>query len=174
MNKIYICISRVNQSQRIADQYLLVSLLAGLLLSLLLILVDVKVAELIGLLASANNADPVTELVLLQKLLGQVLDVTLAVMLLGTDSDDRLFTTNRDDFAEITGLYGDLDAVMEVVLEGGNVKDLVGDGAGAVDGELDRGSGGYFLHDEVSRCAQKSRKGYRLGHEKFYVLTRVR
>ena len=43
-----------------------------------LVIVDLEVAELIRVLGGGNNAQPVSQVVLLQVLLGEILQVTLA------------------------------------------------------------------------------------------------
>jgi hypothetical protein len=70
-------------------------------------------------------------------------DLNLAVTLLG----------NSDCVAEVSGAALDLDAVVEELLEGLDVEDLVVDGLRAVDDELLRdlglfraGGGGSLLH----------------------------
>ena len=50
--------------------------LVGLLLSIF-ILIDVEVSELIAVLADGNDTQPIAELELLQKSLGQVLQVSI-------------------------------------------------------------------------------------------------
>ncbi len=42
----------------------------------LLVLIDVEVSQLVGVLAVGNDTEPIAELVLLQELLGQVLQVS--------------------------------------------------------------------------------------------------
>jgi len=43
---------------------------------------------------------------------------------------------NHDGIAQVTGAAVDLDAVMEELLEGGEIEDFVVDGLGGVDDEL--------------------------------------
>lgn len=52
--------------------------LFGLVFLFFLIIVDLEVPELVGVLGVGNDAEPVPEVVLLQVLLGQVLEVPLA------------------------------------------------------------------------------------------------
>lgn len=83
--------------------------------------------------------EPVTELLGLQVLLGQVLEVALAVSMARGSNNNLVasrVTSDGDGSAELAGLSVDLEAVVEEVLEGGDVEDGVGGGDGAVDGEL--------------------------------------
>ena len=58
---------------------------------------------------------------------------------LGTGDSDLGAVAGDDDIAlgEVSGLALNLDALVEVLLEGGNVKNLIIDGGGAVNDELD-------------------------------------
>lgn len=109
------------------------------LLSLFLILANVEVAKLISLLIAGNNVEPVTELVLLQELLSQILQVTLGVSNAHT-SDSNLatagITANLNGVTKLTSFAINLELVMEEVLKGGSVEDGVLDGATAVNNEL--------------------------------------
>lgn len=70
--------------------------------------------------------EPVTELLGLQVLLGQVLKVTLAVGM-ATSTNNNLVASgiaaNGDGFTEIASLAVDLETVVEEVLEGSDVED---------------------------------------------------
>ena len=82
---------------------------------------------------------PITQLLGLQVLLGQVLQVALAVSMIAS-LDNNLVTSavtaDGDGAAELTGLAVDLETVMQEVLEGSNVEDGIGGRTSAVDGEL--------------------------------------
>lgn len=78
----------------------------------------------------------ITQLLLLEVLLGQVLQVSLGERKLSSDDDLGLVTGNGDLGAEITGFAVDLDSVVKELLEGGRVEDLVLHWLPAVDGEL--------------------------------------
>ena len=67
---------RSNFSIEIKTRSFIRSNLVGLLLGLL-ILIDVEVSELIAVLGDGDDAQPIAELVLLQELLGQVLQVSM-------------------------------------------------------------------------------------------------
>lgn len=109
------------------------------LLGLLLVLTNVVVAELVGLLVRGNDVQPVTELVLLEELFGQVLEVAL-----GEDGrvsgDENLLAAgvagNLDGRSELASLAVHLEPVVEKVLKGGRVKDGIADGAAAVNDKL--------------------------------------
>lgn len=89
-----------------------------LFLILILILVgDVEVTELIGTLVRGNDTEPVTELVLLEELLGKVLEVTLGELLVGSDGDLGIITTDNGHLiGETTGATLDLDAIVKELL----------------------------------------------------------
>lgn len=113
---------------------------ARLFLILILVLVgDVEVTELIGTLVRGNDTEPVTELVLLEELLGKVLEVTLGELLVGGDGDLGVITTDDGDLVgQTTSAALDLDAIVEELLESRGIENLVTGGAGAVDDELVR------------------------------------
>jgi hypothetical protein len=70
----------------------------------------------------------------------QVLQVAAGELLVSNDLDLAIaLLGDLDDLAEVTGAALDLDAVVEELLEGLDVEDLVVDGLRAVDDELRRG-----------------------------------
>jgi hypothetical protein len=80
----------------------------------------------VGLLASGDDAAVITEEVLLEELLGEVLDVALGEGDLGGDLDLDVGGGEGDVLAELAGagaLLG-LDAGLEVLLEGGDIENL--------------------------------------------------
>ena len=85
--------------------------LVGLLSLFLLLLgvLDGEVAELVGGLGHGHDTDPVTDVVLLKELLGEVLEVLLGEA--GGRSHDDFVLLLLDDhgLAEVTGLPVDLD-----------------------------------------------------------------
>lgn len=102
-----------------------------------LVVDNVEEAELVDTLGGGNNTEPVTELLLLEELLGKVLEVTTRKLLVGNDLDLYLaLLADLDVITEVTGAALDLDAVVEELLESLDVEDLVVDGLRAVDDEL--------------------------------------
>lgn len=81
----------------------------------------------------------ISQLLLLQVLLGQVLEVSLGERKLSVDDDLGLVSGDGHLAAELTGLAVDLDSVVQELLERGGVKDLVLHRGGEVDGELGHG-----------------------------------
>ena len=94
---------------------------------------------------------------LLEELLREVLEVPLRKRraALGRDGDLRAVLGDFDGVAQGSGLAPDLDAVGEVLLEGGELQNLVVDGLGAVDHEA-RGLLGGLL------ASASERRGHRL------------
>jgi hypothetical protein len=89
---------------------------AHLLVSLLLV-ADVEVAQVVGDLGVSDDANEVAQLVLLEELLGQVLQVALGELVLGHNGDLLALLGNRDQALQLTGLAAvDLDAVVQVLL----------------------------------------------------------
>ena len=118
----------------------------GLTSRLVLLLIDVEVAQLISGLVRGDHVQPVPKLTLLQKLLGQVLQVTLAEVDVGVDGDDGTGTGNGNGIAELSGLAIHFETVLQKILKSTSVKDLVVNGSGAVKGKL---QGGLLLGNIV-------------------------
>lgn len=110
----------------------------SLLVILLLVLAnDVVEAELVDTLGGGDDAEPVTELLLLEELLCQVLEVATGELLVGDDLDLAVVeVSDGDALAEVTGKTVNLDAGLEEGGEGRRVEDLVVGGLGSVDDEL--------------------------------------
>jgi hypothetical protein len=67
----------------------------------------------------------------------QVLEVAARELLVRNDFDLALaLLADLDDVAEVSGAAVDLDLVVQELLEGGDVEDLVGSGLAGVDDEL--------------------------------------
>lgn len=126
-----------------------------LLIILSLVVDDVEEAELVDTLGGGDDTEPVTELLLLEELLGtvkaisicgnvivggcniQVLEVTTRELLVSDNLD--LALTDLGDGNNVTKVSGaavNLDLVLEELLEGGDVEDLVRRWLGSVDDEL--------------------------------------
>jgi len=101
---------------------------------------DAEVSELVSVLVGGNNAQVIAELLLLEVTLGEVLELTLGEAKVGGRGDGELVLLAGDDDvvgSEGTGLTVDLDAIVKVLLEGGNIEDLILNGSRAVKDELD-------------------------------------
>lgn len=135
------------------------------LILLSLVVDDVVEAELVDTLGGGDDAEPVTELLLLEVLLGaelrktqwsaklrskhigrstrgidknsQVLQVAAGEGDVGNNLDLAIAGLGDDNvFTEVTDTALDLDAVVEELLEGGDIEDLVASGLRSVDDEL--------------------------------------
>ena len=98
--------------------------------------IELEIAELVGVLVGSNDAEVVTELLLLHVLLGEVLEVALAEVDLGLNDDVSLVFADSDRAAEVAGLAIDLNAIIEEVREVIEHDDVVVDGKLAVEDEL--------------------------------------
>jgi len=111
----------------------------GRLLIVLILIVSHNIVEpkLINTLRGADDPQPVTQLLLLEELLSQVLDVPSAELLVRNDLDTPVLEVRHvDGVAEVSGAAVDLDARLEEGREGGWVEDLVVGGLGGVDDVL--------------------------------------
>jgi len=119
-------------------------------------LVDVVILKQVSLLISGDDTEPVTKLMLLEEALGKVLEVSLGEMNGSVDGDLVVGTDNLDLVFKVVGTAVDLDVVMEVLLIGGNIKDLVRGRTRAVDDKLAAfrllGSGSRLSNGHV-RCS---------------------
>jgi len=98
---------------------------------------DVEESELVDTLRSRHNTEPIPELLLLEELLGQVLEVSSREVDVRNNLD--LSIANLRDLhnvAEVTDTAVDLDLVLEELLEGGDIEDFVAGGLRGVDDEL--------------------------------------
>jgi hypothetical protein len=134
-----------------------------LLILLSLVVDDVVEAELVDALGGRDDTEPVTELLLLEVLLGPVKEkrhqvsemalvrlsmmvpiINLQVLEVATREGDvsnnlDLTVTNgvdNDVLTEVADTALDLDAVVEELLEGRDIEDLVASGLRSVDDEL--------------------------------------
>lgn len=125
----------------------------NLLLIGLLVLVDLEVAQRVSIVRSRDDTQKVLELVLLQVLLGEVLEVTLGEWDLRGQDELGTLTLDRDVVTQLTGLAIDLDTVVQELFVTGSVKHVVRGRDGKVDDKLVGGSlggsgsrGGLRLH----------------------------
>jgi len=119
-----------------ADVKVTVCLLVVLVLVVGLLVVDLEVSQLVGVLGGGNNSQPIPEVVLLQVLLGQVLQIPLGEWDVGGQVDLSLSPLEGQVIAEVTDLASDLNPLLQILLEIGAVHDSILDGVGAVDHEL--------------------------------------
>jgi hypothetical protein len=129
------------------------------LILLSLVVDDVVEAELVDTLGGGDDTEPVTELLLLEVLLGaglksmvsggsrisapkensQVLQVAAGEGDVSNDLDLALTRLgDHDVVTEVADTALDLDAVVEELLEGGDIENLVGGRLGSVDNELQK------------------------------------
>lgn len=122
---------------------LLIVSTTNLLLGLLLVSSgDLVVLELVRVLRRGDDPEVIPELLLLEVALREVLQLALGeTEVLGAGDGDLGAVAGDDDvgLGEVAGLALDLDALVEVLLEGSNVKDLIVDGGRTVNDELDGG-----------------------------------
>ena len=109
------------------------------LILLLLIANHVIEPQLIVAGTRAHDPQPVAELLLLQVLLGKVLEVSAAELLVRNHLDLAVRLLRDDNrLAEVAGPAVDFDAVVQELFEGGDVEDFVGRGLRGIDRELRR------------------------------------
>lgn len=99
------------------------------------------VLKLVRVLGLGNNTQVITQLLLLEVSLGEVLQLTLGESkVLGTGNSDLGAVTgdNNSALGEVAGLsISNLDTLVEVLLERSNVKNLIVNRCSAVNDELD-------------------------------------
>lgn len=109
----------------------------SLVILLLALTNDVEELQAVLALAGADHTEPVTELLLLQKLLGQVLEVATGEVLVCDDLDLAVAEVGDGNVvAEVTGAALDLDALLEEGGESRGVEDAVLGWLLGVDDEL--------------------------------------
>ena len=124
---------------------------------LFLVLGDVEEAELVGGRVGGDHVEEVAELLLLQELLGEVLELALGEGHGSVDAHGGGVAGDLDVVSEVAALVVDLDALSEVAREGAGVDDvlILGVDLGAVDDESrpgDLGGGlGHFRKKEEKR-----------------------
>lgn len=109
------------------------------LVLVLLSIISNNVEELEAVLAlgGADHTQPVTELLLLEELLGQVLEVATAEVLVCDDLNLAITDVGDGDIlAEVSGATINLDALLEEGSESGGVEDAILGGLLGVDDEL--------------------------------------
>merc|ERR1740121_143967 len=107
-------------------------------LLLIVITVDVEVAELVHLLARGYNMEEIPELLLLEVLLGQILQVTFGKWELSSNSDLGVAVQSHLNFlAQVSLLSVDFDSVVKEVLQVLSHHDIVINRLLTVNGEVD-------------------------------------
>merc|ERR1712142_699805 len=101
------------------------------ILLLFLLVVDLEVAELVGVLGRGNHAQPITQIVLFK-----VLQVTLGESDVSGDNELRFGPLDGNVGAEISGLALDLNTLVEIFLKVGGIHNAILDGLRAVEDEL--------------------------------------
>jgi hypothetical protein len=108
-----------------------------LVILLLVVANNIVEAELVDALGGGNDTQPVTELLLLEELLGQVLEVATREILVRDNLNLAVVEVGDGDLlAEVAGAAVDLDARLQEGGEGRRVEDLVVGGLRSVDDEL--------------------------------------
>ena len=109
------------------------------LLIIILTLVTDHVEELEAVLATAraDDSEPVTQLLLLEEFLRQILEIAAAELHVRDDLDPTIVeVVDGDIVAEVTRAALHLDALLQESCEGGWVEDAVLSWLGCVDDEL--------------------------------------
>ena len=101
-----------------------------------LVILNVEVSEFVVVLAGGNNSQVLLKVLLLQVLLGQVLEVSLGEGDGGLNDDGGRVLGDGDMGTEISGLTINLNVLLEVVFEVVKHNDVVFDWQLAVDDEL--------------------------------------
>ena len=98
-------------------------------------MLDVEVFDLVGGSVGGNDVQELPEAVLLEVLLGEVLEVSFGEVGVSLDGDSLVITVHADHISQTAGPACHLDAGSQEFCEVGGVEDLVLDGFGAIDGE---------------------------------------
>ena len=122
---------------RARDFNTIVSLLSVLVLIVRLLIVDLEVSELVAVLGAGHHTKPVPQVVLLQILLGEVLQVSLGEGDVGGEGQLGLLSLHAELLAKVGSLASNLDALLKILLEISAVHDAILHGVGAVNEQLD-------------------------------------
>merc|ERR1719219_2103264 len=114
-----------------------ISLFSILVLVIRLLIVDLEVSQLVAVLGAGDHTEPVPRVVLLQILLGEVLQVSLGEGDVGGEGQLGLLSLHGKLLAKVAGLAGNLDAILEIFLEISAVHDSILDWVSTVNEELD-------------------------------------
>merc|ERR1712020_172747 len=103
---------------------------------LVIVLVDVEVLQGVAFLVLSNDSEPLSEVVLLQVSLGQVLQVSLGESDVTADDQVALGGVDLNLLAQVANLAFDLDVLGQVLVEAGNIENAIVNWRLAVDGKL--------------------------------------
>merc|ERR1719334_862 len=112
------------------------SLLVALLISLLLVVVDLEVAQLVRVLGGRDDTQPVPELVLLQVLLGEVLQVSLREGNIRGYDQFRLLLFQHNVGPQVACLASNFNAFQQELLKASDVHDAILNRKSAVESKL--------------------------------------
>jgi len=114
-----------------------------LILSLLFLYVvtsiDREVSKFVRILARCDNTKVISELLLLQVSLSKVLKLSLGELNIAWGRNGKLGAVTRDSYTvtgKVGGLAVNLNAILKVLLERSNIKNLILNRGGAVNDEL--------------------------------------
>ena len=79
-------------------------------------IVDLEVPEFVGIMSCSHNSKPISQVVLLEVLLRQVLEVSLAKLDVRIDDQLRLGSLDRNVAAQVSCLAFNLDLIQKVLL----------------------------------------------------------
>ena len=80
-----------------------------------LVVVDVEELKLVVVLACGDDSQVLAKVLLLEVLLGQVLEITLRHWDVGVNDDSRLLLGDLNGLAEVSSLVINLDSITEVL-----------------------------------------------------------
>jgi ribosomal RNA-processing protein 12 len=101
-------------------------LVLGLVILLLVVRKNkVEEAKLVDTSRRSDNTKPVTEVVLLEELLGQVLDILARELGVGDNGDLVAVARHLNGVAEVASAALDLDALDKELLKGSDIDDVV-------------------------------------------------
>lgn len=90
-------------------------LLSSLIVRVVLfeVLADVEVAQFVRVLIRRNYSHPISQVLLLEELFGQILQIALRELLCRLHRDLRLVARNSNHIAKVSSLVVDLDTLVE-------------------------------------------------------------
>lgn len=113
-----------------------------LLFFLIILVVDLEVPKFVGILRRSHDSKPISQIVLLQVLLRQVLEVSLTEDDVGRDDDLAFVPLDRDVVSKVIGLAFNLNPLVKILLLQNGNKTVYRLGSG-----LRHARPGYFVSD---------------------------